>query len=46
VLHLLGIDHLRVAEDDTANATEAVDTNLRRDVNDCRQLQRGTASLP
>jgi hypothetical protein len=35
------MDNLRVAEDDTANATEAVDTNLRRDVNACRQLQWG-----
>jgi hypothetical protein len=35
------IDCLRIAEDDTANATEAVDTNLREDVNGCYQLQRG-----
>lgn len=36
-----------IAEDDTANATESVDTNLRRRVSDCLLAQRGSGrSLP
>jgi hypothetical protein len=40
------MDCLRITEDDTSDATEAVDTNLCEDVNGCYQLQRGRTSLP